>query len=435
MENILFISSIPTQFRALLPLSQVLKASGKYNPVFFFDTSRWPVSHEIETCRQLKIDFLIDRVDYPLSSFQKQYSRMILKLNRLSSIFKYLSYYTDNIALATKVLRDKKVKYLFLPGDANFNYISPFFVKTANRLHIPSAVFPFSLCNQEETVCRFKNTKDYDVNTFSKRFWTTLLPKWKYNANGRLMLRKSVPEMLAIQIIGCSPVNPWMYIGGDATRIFVECEFVKDYYIASGVDKNKIEIIGNIGQSKSSDQPVNTQVDADGKKIVVCSLPPDLEDTNTFATHREMTEFWIKSLNRPEIKLIISLHPRLALKDFKFITDDYGIEISGRPVNDLIKDCDIFVAGASATIRTALAYKKITLNFDTFFSFTTFFNIPMVIYVQTKEEFLKEYDKLIRDNSYYDKLKMHFNDYPEQYFGYENMNYVNDLFSRLPSSV
>lgn len=433
MENVLFISSLSTQFNALLPLAETINSSGKYNPVFFIDTSRWPVTHEIEKCKEKGIDFIIDRQNYPLSTYQKTFSRMILKLKFISIIFKYLSYYYDNIVLARKVLTENKYKFIFLPGDANFNYMAPFFVKAANRLKIVTAVFPFSFCNQEETVCRFKNTSEYDVNTFSKRLFVALLPKWKYDANGRLMIRKSIAEAIAVEILGCSPENPWMYIGGNSSKILVESEFVKDYYIESGVNKNKIEVIGTLypDRKNATDKDHIEKDNNVHKKIVVCSLPPDLDNQEMFSTHEEMTRFWVQSLNQRSVHLIISLHPRLALKDFLYIRDEYGVEISGKPINELIESCDIFAAGASATIRAALTYKKITLNFDPFFNFTTFFNIPMVIFVRTKEDFIAEYEKLIMDQKYFEDLRKSYDNYSENYFGFLNNNYVQDIFNSI----
>ena len=275
------------------------------------------------------------------------------------------------------------------------------------------------------------------LNSFWKRFFCFFFPKWKHRTTEDILLiRQPVSVALAMEILGCAPQNPWVYIGGNATAILVDSEFAKDYYVRSGIDERKIRIVGNIPNEHSKKLIMEHAVSCNNKvvseKKVLCSLPPDMIDRLLFTSHREMTEYWIKSLKKPGVNLIVSLHPRLPRNDFSFVEKKYNIQISEIPINELIAECDIFVACISATIRTALAYKKVVLNFDMFkFNYSDYNNIPMVLTVTTKEDFLRHYDQLINDDKYINELKGLYNNYPAKYFGFNNDGIVRNIYSLL----
>jgi CDP-glycerol glycerophosphotransferase (TagB/SpsB family) len=169
-----------------------------------------------------------------------------------------------------------------------------------------------------------------------------------------------------------------------------------------------------------------------GSHIVLCSLPPDYYPCKDFKNYNHMIESWVEILAKPNVSLILSLHPRTQYSNVQYLERE-GVKIIKKPIEELIPLCDVFVACISATIRYALTNKKIILNYDVFqMNYSEYTEIESVRTVNKKEDFIEEYN-LILKGFYRVKVNSYYNSNTD-YFGRigENiMKEIHNVFERL----
>ena len=423
--KVIFVSSIGTQLSSQLNIINSFKQYDRdFECEIYLDPlgDFLPADYKKLESNDLKVS------SFGLSITKKLIRKFIIKFKN-KKFFRVLTKVLTGVfyrGLAKSLLAFSKFNCVVVSEDTN--YFALYLVHESNVRKIPSIVFPFSIANHEELI-RFRRMKPKfyvgKMHVLKKAFFC-LVPQWIRRVDNKTMLASDFWSAFIATILRAAPSNPWVLIGGNATTAIVESQFLKDYFVKSGVPENKIRIVGSCEILKS---PLKEEKSPDLRFKVLYSVPPEyIDESCLFQNYIELLEYQLSVLASPEVELILSLHPRIDKSKISCLLSRKNLVVSDKPIEELIPSCDLFVAHFSATIRHALASKKIILNFDVYaLAYSEYNDIPMVRTVSTRSTFENEFNRLIRDEMYFDSLLLRYNDFSVDYFQHRENNLLSTL--------
>jgi len=360
--------------------------------------------------------------------------------------FPQLLYISQKAYVTKKIINSIKPSLLITAED--IGYGSPYLVSAAKKLNIPSIVCPFSMANSEEYIFSKTLYNIYPSNRSiaSKiNFFliTTFFPTWVKECNGRKYTKSDyflIP--LVCYFFGGYVLNPWTITGGKSDVVFVESDFIKDYYVKAGTCSEKIKIVGAYRDRKANFRAddkfsLAKKIGADAAlKWVVFSPSPDHINNDVYPDYATMFTNVIGLMQHANVVVIVSLHPRLKKEDFNFISESYQqlVLVEGQ-VEMLIEFCDLFIASGSASIRYALAFRKPIINYNLYkLPYSEYDSLPMVKKCEDEELFMKHYKEIITCSDSGSANDNDYGKYPANYFGGNSSSFVDELMNLLPQT-
>jgi hypothetical protein len=311
------------------------------------------------------------------------------KLGFVKSFFDAFSKYF----LAHRILRESQPDIIILGTDSA--YFSLFIVKKAKDEGIPVVVMPFSMCNQTELTSYVKKNVTYRVpqKGLLALFLKLLPSKWFITNDGIRYICYAQTNPLIQEILSISPRDPWLICGGNSDYVFVGSQFEARFYMDSGVQLDKIKLYSQESRSEKNEPSTQEQFD------VLWSVPPDHINNELFSSFEEMVEWHLNIFEGEQLKVLLSPHPRIPQEKLNSFLISESQKVSYLPIKELIPNCKYFIASQSATIRFALAKKRIILNFRIYdLPYSEYSNMPMVKEVSSKEDFVS-FVKILKSGS------------------------------------
>ncbi len=389
MNTVLFISDARAKSINFIDIVLLLKAKSNALPYFYFDDSLNDLSIDIETCKKINIPYFCNAIATPSNLAYLNLVETIkaykLKLNQVSDFLK-----TNNI---TSVVT----------AEDNFG-ISTFFIAAANKLKIPTFVFPVMIANKEELTFSFSN-KNYKVQKKMHKIFFKLFTNWCITNKGTQYFVVNAPQIIAQKLLKIAPKNIFIGVGGNAITKVFESQFMLEYYIKSGFTKTKDTfVLGSLKLDKLSNnftRNLNIENIDITKKIILCALPPDCYPNKFYKSLNHIITHWLNLFcSQTSHQIIISLHPRTKLQDVEIIKQ-YPVIITNHGIENYIPYCDVFIANLSATIRYALACNKKILNFDFInVNYSEYKNITQVKTVFNTTDFETSFNQIILQDDY-----------------------------------
>lgn len=202
----------------------------------------------------------------------------------------------------------------------------------------------------------------------------------------------------------------WWVGNGISDIVCVNSNHVKNIYIENGVPEYKIKIVGDVSYTEVYNSLVNKEqiridlikelfLDKD-KKIIIFTVPQYLEQGYLDAnTHWETIEYVVDLLSRQNLNIILSLHPRHKVEDYKFLKEKYNVSISSKQLSFIIGSADYFVSSQSSTLIWAVLCGIPSLDFDFHVNFNLYHFLNSVKHVRSKLNFEKNLSDLIHQSS------------------------------------
>ncbi|PCJ89576.1 MAG: hypothetical protein COA57_01525 [Flavobacteriales bacterium] len=433
-QRILIVINIATQFKVLRHVIELLNESSKFHPIVYLDFSTVNLSDSLVYCRENKIEFITfgnvpkDFYQTENNSNNKNANKEIAKQNYLKGLLKQLffvqflslvRFYLRELSTKKQLLVSKKIKLLILAEDG-VGYNNCVFTKATNLLQIPSVVIPFTVCNALEPLSKIKNRPSYSTNRLANNLLFKLVRKWGYEHNKKRYVRLPAPQALAMEISGVSPPLPWQMNSGFANRIFVESKYMYDYYMAEGINEDKLHITGmlsddivfniiNNQQTYRKEFTLKYNLDAN-KPIILFAIPPFITyqaPIGDFSSGIDMVGFILNLFKeQSRFNVVLNFHPRSNKEDYELIRH-FDIPLTDEDITKIIPLCDLFIASISATIRNAIACGKPVINYDLFkHRYTDYNNVDGVITVYAKDEFEQTFSQFTNDQSLMEKIKL-----------------------------
>ena len=314
------------------------------------------------------------------------------------------------------LLSTLKASLLVLGGDMP-GYDTSLFVKIAHRSSVPVLVVPSTMSNGLEQAEVYYGNPDHQVTGWERGLIATLFPKWVREHKGRRLFRCPPGRVLAMELAGIAPPQPWIFNSGHADVIAMESEAMVDYYAKAGMKNDRMILTGSLSddamanrleQSEALRRDLCGRLGLDpGRLLVLAALPPDFlyvtggRPQCDFQDYRRLAEFWVDSLAAlKDCNCLVALHPSVEVDSMRWI-EERGVRIAPQRTADTVPLCDIYVASISSTIRWAIACGKPVVNYDVYrYRYTDFLGVPGVITTEEQPEFRAILSRLAGDEAY-----------------------------------
>ena len=132
------------------------------------------------------------------------------------------------------LLASVKPKLLVLGGDM-VGYDTPLYIKLGHEFGLPTLIVPSTMSNGLEQAEVYYADPNYHVTGWSGRLVAALFPNWVRTHKGRRLFRCPPGRILAMQLAGIAPPQPWIFNSGAADAIAMESQAMIDYYAVAGM--------------------------------------------------------------------------------------------------------------------------------------------------------------------------------------------------------
>ena len=290
------------------------------------------------------VDFLMNSVFMQKILEQKEYNFTLKLLELKNELY--------------PLIHQIKPDVMFINGDRHLGN-EPAFLSIAKELSIVT-IIPYMVYSSEEEGL-VKSSMTNECNSF-------LISKYIKKAQNTFNHHKRknkyfYPHYISnvLMEIGVLSKNPWFMGGGKSDILSLPNLHMKEHYINHGINEHKIKIIGDV----SYDVLHKTYMQKDiikediikkyglkkNKKIIIVSLPQLAEhDILTWDEHWQEVVFLLKNIDSLEQNVLISLHPKMDLKNYQFLETKYNCKILNERLSDVLVVADMFVATFSSTV-------------------------------------------------------------------------------------
>jgi hypothetical protein len=254
----------------------------------------------------------------------------------------------------------------------------PVAIQAAHASGTPVLVLPYTVANRAEAIQSLKGAAAFQSRANAAA--AQLYPRWRFTADGVDIVRLPSDHILAHEELGITPPDPWMMNSGYADKILVDSSASRNYFTASGIPAQQIDIVGSVSQDRMFTlcrnrehalTDLRTELGLSGEKplLLVSGCPNQLTASVPyceFKTIEEVAAFVGRSLAplAGRYHLVVRPHPGFA--GFGPLLEPFGFVSTMRSTASLVPLADLFVAFASATIRWAIACGVPTVNYDVF---------------------------------------------------------------------
>lgn len=435
-KTVLFVVNHSAQLKAPLRLIILLKSSKKYKPLVYINFSGgWNLWKEIEICKDNDIAFICDEEGYkiinkgiavkenavsPYHAVPSQTevnfrSRFKQKVVSIFSAWIQARYMRQKVKQLKKTLTDCKVDILVVPEDAYG--IHALFVKAAKKLGIPSVLIPFTKSNHFELFSSHPVKRLHGIS----RIYCYFRSNWKINYKGGSYIPFDFSRVLAHELTGISPRQPFSIMGGKADIMLVENADDMNYYGACEIPCDKMVKTGAIYQDEfyhilrdfdSAKKLFYLKHDIKSSKpVMLCTLFPVATPVDAdygiynYGTVRKAVEFWLKPLIQCDrFQLWVHHHPRTNRIFIDYI-ESWNLKVIHEPIESVMPFCDIVISGISATTRMALTLGKPILCYTEEVSFSDLDNYTGTVTVGAGEEYIDLINKLSNNETFFEILK------------------------------
>jgi hypothetical protein len=309
-----------------------------------------------------------------------------------------------------------KPRLLVLGGDMA-GYDTSLFIKLAREREVPTLIVPSTMSNGLEQAEVYFEDPNYHVRGWSGHLIAALFPKWVRSHKGKRLFRCPPGRLLAMELAGLAPPQPWIFNSGFADAIAMESQAMIDYYADAGMSHDRMVLTGSLSDDAMARTLARAPalraelcrqlgLDPDRPLILMALLPdflylPGGRPQCDFQDYEKLVDFWIDSLG--ELKgcnRIVALHPSVDVESMRHI-ERCGVRIGRWRTADMVPLCDVYVASISSTIRWAIACGKPVVNYDVYrYRYTDFAGVPGVLSMEDQEPFTATLRRLAADGEY-----------------------------------
>jgi hypothetical protein len=373
----------------------------------------------------------------PRESLRKMLRRVIYRLLGISpsTSVKCLDRIADLVALArafahpiyayrrnlndiSDILKRLKPDAIVLPEDV-VGPVTALVIKAGHRRGIPSIILPYTIANQQEAFRSLTSNPSYHFSPWSNRIVGSMFRRWIMRQNGVALVRMPAPYIIGHIMTRTVPPDPWMMNSGFANVIAVENRAMLDYYVAAGIPRGKMEVVGAIYDDQLAKFKLNKDGElrilraelgmSTGKPLLVVGGCPDQSMSCPagfeFADMDDFCQQLAQSLKplQADYEIVVRPHPNcLRMGD---VLAREGIRSTLTDTARLVALSDVYIAFASATIRWAIACGVPTINYDVFhYDYDDFRGIEGVVNVDRFDRFRQSIGQLLPGSAELDAL-------------------------------
>ena len=209
---------------------------------------------------------------------------------------------------------------------------------------------------------------------------------------------------------GMLSANPWVQGMGNCRYLLQHNRRFAAYFTERGLPETKSVLIGDATLDRlhaacRKREETRTELDrllgsTPGQHLVALAMPNDYEhNLCDFETHLARMHRFLSRLARPDLKVVISLHPKQERSAYQDLAERYGFAFADRDLTALVPAADLFICGCSSTIMFAKLAAIPSINLDHFgHRDEDFESVPGLANVQTPDAFSAALDAFCQGN-------------------------------------
>jgi hypothetical protein len=318
-------------------------------------------------------------------------------------------------SVAANVLRQRSFAALVLSED-NVELDTAVWIAVARNLGIRSVIVPYTISNTAEFLESYVRHQPYQVSASRLNgLIARWFPQWTARHAGRYFVRSTPAKVLAAELLGLAPPNPWLLNSGHVDAIAVESSAMREYYLSAGIPARQLSAVGSLtddvlaeglrdaaARRASLEQELGLTA---GRPLLLAALPPDQNTYDRpaceFSGFDDLIGFWGSTLaGLPGWNVVVRPHPKTRPERLGALRR-HGVAISYDDTAGLIPPCDVYVAAVSATIRWAIACGKPVVNYDVYqYGYRDYERVEGVVLVNTRKDFVELVGRVTTDADY-----------------------------------
>ena len=355
-------------FKSQLELAQHLNRDSRFAVTIYF-TLRYPGDemHHLQV-KNLNIQYVL-----PEQSSRLELRTFPMTNSMVTLVNTWRRYYRAKREWVGHITFQKPF-IVILPAENR--YLQNLHSHVCGKLHVPVVVVPLWVAGKEELIEASIGTHSSWKKTIVEHLVGLLLPKYseRRDYDSKIILATSWDEIICQLLFRCAPKLPWTLHDGNSTVIAVESQKMSELASASGIDPNKVVVVGSIFHDRMfakihqpSDRP--QLADMQGLIHILVAIPPDMFYVRgakglEYANYEQLIDHWTDFLESlTDVKITYCLHPS---SSYGPTFASRGLQVAINPIEDLIPVHDLYVASISATIQWALAAGLEVIDFDVY---------------------------------------------------------------------
>lgn len=319
-------------------------------------------------------------------------------------LIEYFYYYK----VAKKYLKRDNISLIYLHTDINWR-IEVSIIKAAKDLSIP-VVIPASIL-MEPDISNIRNNSNFFMNKLNSYYQSKTFNKFKskkygvQNFNNYFRYKAYILNFL--YKINSLSTAPFVFGGSPNTTYLCVCnEYAKQVAIKYGVLPSKVIVTGDLNydilyenyQNKNKIKADLIKKEDRDKKIVIFAVPQLFEHNYTSREKAfEDIEYIISNiLEQENIKLLLSLHPMMDIKNYIYLEKKFYCNILDKPLVKVLPIADLYIAPVSNTLAWSVLCEINTLAFDFYDWDLQFANaLKSITFIQNKNQLKKSIENLL----------------------------------------
>ena len=435
MTNILISATHPQRFLDQLAFAQKVKSETEHYKIFLF------VSDEIYS----RYSCLIDRSEFKVinhprgdsfkvsnrardaikdvarrltTSAQRRVMKRLIGSVKVSLLYtwqlerrerNFLEQLEENYKKIRKLVKEYEIDILLLNGDRHLGY-EPVFLKVSKELKIPSViVYLVHYADEESILNREMPTKKIKTNWLNSSYIKRSQDNPKY-----VVLKGSYyyshPVGNALSKFGVLTPNPYVMGSGFSSILCLNNVFHKNYYIHSGVNEDKIKVLGDpaydsLFESYSQKKRLKSQIlykyDLAARKKILFLALPQLGEHNIlpWKEHWDEIEFLVSNLCHLQCNILVSLHPKMNASEYMYLERKYDCVILEETLSEVLPAADLFVATYSSTVVWSVLCGIKTVVVDFYgLNLSMYDFLTSIMKIENKECFEEIVSEFLTDN-------------------------------------
>lgn len=298
---------------------------------------------------------------------------------------------------------------VYISSDRYINF-DLFLAIASLKKKIPVIVTGVNLFFVKNTGAYYKTNPSREIKTFGQKLICWFFPNQAFYYQDKKCLFYEPYVIINLYLMRCLPRIPWLNGSTFVSETHVDCEKTKEIYIGSGVKSEIVKVTGLLeykflNSSKNNLKNIRDEFKIFESEFVVIFALPQLYEHNLIS--KEENDIIIIKLMEilnglKNCKIIISLHPKMAEKDYLYLVDKYDVQISHLPLRNILPVANVFISTYSSTVLWSIMLGIPSVIYD-------FFNLNYQVYDENKavyvakewEDFKKIVFRLVDDKSYY----------------------------------
>ena len=226
-------------------------------------------------------------------------------------------------------------------------------IRAARQQGLKVFVLPFAYSADYKSSYKLRQNKIYD--------FTYRQPKQAVYRDDELGIKSFFRpyESQGLEELGLLPFNPWVIGGSGFASVLLDSERELNRLISLGGDKKNYLVTGLASHDDIYTAWTKAKNELRDKKIVTVALPQYWEHgLASKEAHFKFLDGMLESLSALDAYIVISLHPKMNLADYEYMINKFGVEISKKPLLNIIANTDVLVSTFSSTVAWALMCQK-----------------------------------------------------------------------------